>query len=432
MPFSDDLVWSFSLPKQITTLWPLVNRFVHFNYRARPQVPGHQAMKGFDLFLFLQVDSYHKNEIFGLNQSPKPMETKSASNWNQLINTLLKLFVISIIAVYSFQILSPVITLVVWSLIFAIALAPVHTWLSAKLKNRKKLAAALITLSFLAVIVGPFGFVVDALVDNARHLAQTFNASTFENLTPDESIREWPLIGDRVYNGLVELSDDKQAFLARHKEQIIKSGQFVLGIIRSAAGTVLLFMGAMIIAGILLVYTADRQSLGITMGRRLAGEQGVEFAILMEKTVRSVVSGVLGVAIIQATLAGLGFFIMGIPFAGIWTLLVLFLALIQVGAAPVCIGAMIYGFSNYETTPAVLFLVWNLIVTLSDNVLKPILMGRGLDIPMLVVFLGAIGGMLSHGILGLFLGPVILGVGYRLAVIWLRGSEQNGVAAQEG
>lgn len=359
------------------------------------------------------------------------METPSAVKWNQQFNTLLKLFVISAIAIYSFQILSPLITLVVWALILAIALGPVHIWLSARLKNRKKLAAALITLAFLGIIVGPFGFVVDALVNNVRQISQSFDASTFEHLVPDERIKEWPLIGDRVYNGLVELSEDKQGYLSRHKEQIIKSGQFVLGIVRSAAGTVLLFMGAMIIAGVLLVYTSDRQSLGINIGKRLAGEQGVEFAILMEKTIRSVVSGVLGVAIIQTALAGLGFFAMGIPYAGVWTLLVLFLALIQVGAVPVCIGAVVYGFSHFDTTPAVLFLLWNIIVSISDNVLKPVLMGRGLDLPMLVVFLGSIGGMLSYGILGLFLGPVILGVGYRLAVVWLRGNEQEASVVPE-
>ncbi len=360
------------------------------------------------------------------------MKNDPTPNWNQVLNILLKLFMIFVIAIYSFQILRPLITLVVWSLILAIALAPVHSWLAARLKNRQKLSATLITLFFLAIIAGPFGFVVDALVNNVRQLSQTFDASTFEHLVPDERIKDWPIIGEKVYNGLVDLSEDKQDYISRHKDEIIKSGQFVLGIIRSAATTVFLFIGSLIIAGVLLVYTSDRQSLGITLGRRLAGEQGAEFAILMEKTVRSVVSGVLGVAVIQTTLAGIGFFVMGIPFAGIWTLLVLFLALIQVGAVPVCIGAVIYGFSNYDTTPAVLFLIWNIIVSVSDNILKPVLMGRGLNLPMLVVLLGSIGGLLSYGILGLFLGPVILGVGYRLLVIWLRGIDHEVATVNEG
>jgi predicted PurR-regulated permease PerM len=141
-------------------------------------------------------------------------------------------------------------------------------------------------------------------------------------------------------------------------------------------------------------------------------------------TIRSVAQGVLGVAIIQAILAGIGLLAIGVPYAGIWTLLVLLLAIMQVPTILVLGPIMLYVFSVEATLPAVLFMIWGLLVGFSDNVLKPLLLGRGLDVPMLVILMGAIGGMIFSGIIGLFVGAVVLSVGYRLFTAWLRQDAQ--------
>lgn len=309
---------------------------------------------------------------------------------------------------------------------------PLHNKVAKWLGNSRKIAAALITLFFLAIIIGPFGFVVDALIKNLNEVSANIHPDQLKQLEPSENIKSWPLIGNDVYELLSELARDKEAFIEHHKDKLIVVGEWLLKTMTSAGKTVLLFFGAMLISGFMLVFTDKRQSLGNKIGQRIAGDEGRGFATLIENTIRSVVTGVLGVAVIQALLAGIGFFVMGIPFAGLWTILALLLAMIQVGVGPIAIGAVIYAFSTHDTTPAVIFLIWNILVMISDNVLKPLLMGRGLGVPMLVIFIGALGGMIHNGILGLFLGPVVLALAYKLFVTWLyEGATEEIEADQE-
>jgi predicted PurR-regulated permease PerM len=156
----------------------------------------------------------------------------------------------------------------------------------------------------------------------------------------------------------------------------------------------------------------------------MAGERAEEFARITKETIRSVAKGVLGVALIQATLAGLGFMVVGLPAAGLLALICLFLAIIQLGLAPITIPAVIYVFYTAETLTAVVFLIWCIIVTPIDAVLKPILLGKGAPVPMIVIFLGVLGGFLTQGIIGLFVGAVILSLGFRIYLSWVdRASE---------
>jgi predicted PurR-regulated permease PerM len=143
-------------------------------------------------------------------------------------------------------------------------------------------------------------------------------------------------------------------------------------------------------------------------------------ADLAETTIRSVTRGVLGVAVIQSLLAGLGFAVVGLPGTGIWALPCLISATVQLGVGPIVIPAVIYVFATGSTLTAVLFLIWSVIVLLLDNILKPLLLGRGVDVPMLVIFLGSIGGMLMMGIVGLFIGAVVLALGYKLLQGWMK------------
>jgi predicted PurR-regulated permease PerM len=347
------------------------------------------------------------------------MEHQPDDRWKWTVNALLRLAVIGLIAYTAFDILRPLINLLVWSLILTISLTPFHARLTTYFRGRKGLAAVVISLFFLGIIIGPFSYVTNALVGNVKELRTVFNPETFNAAHMEAEVKEWPLVGARLSEQIAEISNNQEEYIRRYRTQIVAIGSFVVGLVKGTAGTLLLFVGAIIIAGVMLAFSDKRNALGVSIGYRIAGAYGAELSVLIEKTVRSVVGGVLGVALIQTALAGIGFFVMGIPYAGFWTLVTLFLALVQVGAGPTAIGAVIYGFLYHDTLPAVLFLIWNVAVMLSDNVLKPVLMGRGLGIPMLVILVGAIGGMLSNGILGLFLGPVILAVGYKLFVVWL-------------
>ena len=201
--------------------------------------------------------------------------------------------------------------------------------------------------------------------------------------------------------------------------QLKAVGLWLVNVAASASIGVLIFFAAFIIAGILLAHSAQGHRLAYDISRRLVGERGDTFADLAEATIRSVARGVLGVAVIQALLAGVGFMAAGVPGAGIWTLLCLMSAVVQLGVGPIVIPAIIYVFATSNPIAATIFLVWNIMIMLVDNILKPLLLGRGVDVPMAVIFLGAIGGMLLSGIVGLFIGAIVLALGYKLFQAWL-------------
>ena len=179
------------------------------------------------------------------------------------------------------------------------------------------------------------------------------------------------------------------------------------------------FLISLIIAAVLLANAESCKRTTHAIFRRLAGEQGEEFANISAATIRSVVQGVLGVAIIQSVLAGIGLIAVDVPGAGIWALMVLFLAVLQLPPLLVLGPIIFYVFTTSATTPAVIFMIWSIVVSVSDSFLKPLFLGRGMDVPMLVILLGAIGGMMMSGLIGLFVGSVVLSLGYKVFQAWL-------------
>ena len=196
------------------------------------------------------------------------------------------------------------------------------------------------------------------------------------------------------------------------------------GVLSASAGvglTVLQFVASIIVSAAFLANAESAYKVIRSLSDRLFGEKGLEFQLLVGSTIRSVTSGILGVAFIQSVLAGLGFLLVGLPGAGLWAIMFLIAAVLQIGML-LLIPAVIYVFATATTTKAVIFLIWCIIVGLSDNVLKPIFLGRGAAVPIAVVFLGAIGGFVAMGLIGLFVGAIVLSVGYKLFLAWLEGT----------
>jgi len=194
---------------------------------------------------------------------------------------------------------------------------------------------------------------------------------------------------------------------------------------------ILHLLTAILIAAVLLAKSADAHRVTTALAYRLAGEQGRRFADLAETVVRSVARGILGIALIQALLGGLGMLGAGVPAAGLWALLIMILATIQIGAFPVLLVAAVYLFYTGDLTTAILFSAWSVFVGSLDNALKPVLLGRGVAVPMAVIFIGAIGGLLNAGIIGLFIGPVVLVLGYELFLAWLHAPAHAGEPGDE-
>ena len=236
---------------------------------------------------------------------------------------------------------------------------------------------------------------------------------------PPDSDAGWPLIGEPIVKTWTLASEDLEKALRQASPLLKGFGSWLLSAAAGAGLALLQFVLAILISGAFLAKSEAAGRMTQTVARRLAGERGLELARVAEQTVRSVASGILGVALIQALLAGLGFLVAGVPAAGLLTLICLLFGVIQLGVVIVLIPVVIYLFSTADTVTAVGFLIWAILVAPVDNILKPILLGRGVDVPMLIIFVGAIGGFLHEGIIGLFIGAVVLALGYKLFLAWV-------------
>jgi len=317
-------------------------------------------------------------------------------------------------------ILRPFLALVAWGIVIAIAVYPAYRKLRALLGDRGTMAAVLCTLLFLAILIVPVALLTETMIEGIQTLTTNVKNGTLSVPAPPASIGTWPLIGPPLERTWTMASTNLTGLLKSLSPQI---KALVPGLLSASAGiglTVLQFVLSILVAGVLLAKASGCATVTRSLSNRLFGDRGPEFEDLAGSTIRSVTNGILGVAVIQSICAGLGFLVAGLPGAGLWTLIFLFAAVLQVGAI-VLIPAVIYMFAIASTTKAVLFLLWCLVVGLMDNVLKPLLLGRGVAVPIAVVFLGAIGGFLAVGTIGLFVGAIVLSVGYKLFLAWLEG-----------
>jgi predicted PurR-regulated permease PerM len=317
-----------------------------------------------------------------------------------------------------FRIVEPFLVPIAWGIILAVAVWPAYAWLLERLGGRRIMAAVVFVIVALLVLLVPVAMLSETLVQGAEWLAHGFESGDLK-IPPPPDLSRVPLLGAEVEDLWRQASTNIQDALRALAPQLQSVGSWLLRLAASAGVGLLHFVLAILIAGLLLAKSQTGRRAADAIGWRLAGERGLRFARLSEAVVRSVSRGILGVALIQALLAGIGMLAAGVPAAGLWALVVLLLATIQIGAFPVLLPVMIYLFYSADLTTAVLFAVWSLLVGSIDNVLKPILLGRGVSVPLAVIFIGAIGGFIGAGIIGLFVGAVVLVLGYELFLAWL-------------
>ena len=349
-------------------------------------------------------------------------EAHSKNHINRAIEVFIHVGLLALLATACLLILKPFIPLVAWGIIIAIAVYPGYRKFRSLLGGRGTLAAVLGTLLFLAVLMVPVALLTQTTVEGIQSLTTHIKDGTLTIPHPPEDVATWPLVGPSLFRTWTMASTNLTGLLQSFAPQI---KAFIPVLLAASAGigvTVLQFILSLLLAGVLLANTSGCIEVSRSLANRFFGDRGPEFEDLAGSTIRSVTNGILGVAVIQSVLAGLGFLVGGLPGAGLWTLIFLFAAVLQVGVI-VLIPAVIYMFAIATTTKAILFLLWCAFVGLIDNVLKPILLGRGAAVPTAVVFLGAIGGFLAMGIIGLFVGAIILSVGYKLFLGWLEGPE---------
>ncbi len=344
----------------------------------------------------------------------KNEQVKDEAGIRRSINTTLRIGFIALLLVGSYLILKPFLAVILWGIIIAVAIFPLHKRFSGILGNRDKLSSALLVLFAIALLVVPSVMFINSTVESMQSIAAKMDDGTLSVPPPEESVAEWPIVGKTVYKTWNLASNSISEAIEIFEPQIMEFAPKVLSAATGLVVTVLLFIVSLIISGVFLLNTETAEKAAKSVFRTLAGAEGDNFASLAGATIRSVVQGVLGTAIIQTFFLSIGMFVIGIPAAGVISLIVLFVAIIQLPPLLIMIPVIVYVFSFAGTTAAVIFTIWTIIWSAADSFIKPILMGRGVDIPMLVILLGAIGGMMMGGIIGLFIGAVLLAFAYKV------------------
>ena len=356
-------------------------------------------------------------------ETPLPPPGKSLSSGHEAVDRAVEIAIrISLLALWislCFAIMRPFLAPLAWGIIIAIAVHPGYQALLSLAGNRRVIASALFILIALLGLIVPIVMLSGTLVQGAESLARGFEAGKLI-IPPAPDLTYIPLVGPDIEDFWKTASSNLEDALRMIEPQLRMVGEWALGFAKDAGISILHFIFAIFIAAVFLAKSEEAGNLVHSIALRLAGSHGFRFAQLSRAVVRSVFRGILGVAMIQATLAGLGMLAAGVPAAGLWALIGLVLSTIQLGVFPVMVPAAIYLFYTASTTTAVLFLIWTLFVGSIDNILKPILLGHGISVPMPVIFVGAIGGFIGQGIIGLFVGAVVLVLGYELLLAWLQ------------
>jgi predicted PurR-regulated permease PerM len=339
-----------------------------------------------------------------------------------LMETLIRIALIAFLVYFCVRVFTPFASLMITGLILAIALYPLFVHIVRWFGGKRGLAATAMVLTSLLLLGIPLVLLGNSLAGQVTDLYHSVENHTLAIKPPNPKIAELPLVGDKIYNTWNDAAANLPAYVVKHKEVIKDYARKALGIVAGGAVAVLAFLAALAVAGIMMVYEeSGRRGFERILVRLTDPERGPNLLNLAVATVRSVAVGVVGVAFIQAILLGVGFLLAGIPGAGVLALLTMFLGILQLPALLISLPAVGYLWAAGEgsTTMKIIFSIYLVIAGMADNVLKPLLLGRGVDVPMLVVLIGAIGGMVTGGITGLFVGAVVLALSYKIFMEWV-------------
>ena len=345
---------------------------------------------------------------------------------DEVIQIVIRLGLLAFLIYWSFVLLRPFIPILVWAAVLAVALYPAFDRLSGYLGHRPRIAAFIITVVLLTVFLGPAAWLGLGLVDGLRAVSDRLTSGDLFIPSPPEGIRGWPLIGTQLYDVWKTASVNIGTVFHQFAPQLKPLAGLIIETAGSAGTGMLKFLASVLITGFLLPSGLRLIATIRTMLTKVA-PQRTDFLALIGATIRTVSLGVIGVAVVQALLAGIVMEIAGVPHAGVLAFGVLVLGIVQIGSVPILLPVIIWVWTAKDVSAAALITIFLVLVGLSDNVMKPFLMGRGLSTPALVIFIGVLGGTLAHGIIGLFVGPVILAVAWELLMAWAR--EEPAVAA---
>ena len=346
-----------------------------------------------------------------------------------LLDVLIRAGLILALVMLCYQVFAPFLTLMVWALILAVTLYPMHQYLAARIGRKQGLAATIVVLLGIVLIIVPTAVLMSSLGDSVHQLIIDVQEDTLEIPAPRDAIASWPVVGEKLYATWSAAYTDLPALIHSMQPKIGDLAKAALAFVAGIGAGLLQFVAAFIIAGIIMAFGRAGSRASLAIFERFAGPaRGAEFTKLSTATIRAVAQGVIGVAFIQAILVGLFLLLAGIPFAGVLAMIVLVLGIAQVPALIVTLPAIgyIWWSGDYGTVEAIIYTVLLFVSGMADNVLKPLMLGRGVDAPMPIILIGALGGMAHSGILGMFVGATLLALGYQIFMGWVaaRGSAE--------
>ncbi|MFL5209454.1 MAG: AI-2E family transporter [Microvirga sp.] len=330
------------------------------------------------------------------------------------------------------RIVLPFAGILAWSAILAVMLYPLHLRLAGWLGNRW--SAVLIGLVGVAVALGPMVIVVTSLATSIYSLISTVQNQDLALPLPPVWLDGTPLVGEKLTEVWTLVATNLPAAVSKYGQLLSGPAAWLASFAGGLATGELAFVLSFAIAAVLVAYGEGATKFGRRLLERVTGSttRAAQLVTLTAATIRGVALGVVGVALVQSLLLGIGYFAIGLKATGLLTLAALVLGIVQVPLILLTLPVVVYVFATESTTAAVIFLVWNVVVGLSDNLLRPLMLGRGLEVPMPVILIGVIGGMLVDGLLGLFVGPVLLAVSYVLLLEWLRQNPIDGQPQIDG
>jgi predicted PurR-regulated permease PerM len=353
------------------------------------------------------------------SRKPRNVEETAAIDDHNAIELAIRLGLIAFLIYWTAIIVFPFAPIIAWSVIMAVALYPAFEWLSSALGGRPRVAATTLTCLSLLLVVGPVTWLGIDLIEASTRLIDDVSNGKLAVPPPMESVREWPLVGPQLHDFWVLASTNARSALAPLLPQLRPLGEKLIEAVSSAGVGTLKFLVSVLVMGFLFLYARSVVDVAENLAGRIDKAHGARFVQLAGATIRAVSRGVIGISLLQAVVAGIGMSLAAVPAASVLTLLVLILGIVQIGPGLVTVPVAIWAWTQMPALPALGLTICLGVVSLSDALVKPFFLSHGLTTPTMVTFVGVIGGILAHGIIGLFVGPIVVAVAWNVADAWL-------------
>jgi predicted PurR-regulated permease PerM len=357
-----------------------------------------------------------------MNQPRQPDYELERRLSSRLLDVLIRAGLIAVLAMLCYVVFAPFLTLMAWAIILAITLYPVHRSLARRIGGRQGLTATILVVAGMLLVIAPTALLMNSFGSSIQDFVGAVQNNTLKIPPPREGVQAWPFVGKKLYGVWSKAHTDLPGLVESLQPKIGELARKALSIVASIGIGMLQFLASVVVAGIVMAYgEAGTRGSRAIFARIIGRDRGDTFARLSTATIRAVAQGVIGIAFIQAILVGLALLVAGVPWAGVLAAITLVLSIAQVPALIIIIPAIAYIWSSgdYSSGAAIAYTIILLLSGMADNVLKPLMLGRGVDAPMPVILIGALGGMATGGILGMFVGATLLALGYQIFMAWV-------------